>query len=487
MIYKANNIAEAVDLAHSLKQSGKYNWFRGQICNWPLKSSFLRISEAQREIELQKLARFNNWVKKTEGLQSLATHADSQIAVAQHYGLPTNFIDFTTNPDIAGFFAAEGEAQEEKPSCIMCLDTNDLSVFWQKMPAKYPPPEFLELEVANLWRLESQFGVFLFCPYESFEFIYDLDRILFPYTGAYNKVPRHQIYPNRKSQLEILLDQYFMNETLIEGTKAVRLMHINMCFQEGFPDNCNPDFLSTKIDSHDSWGDDNIHCWFESKKENYFDSITNDKLEIVVTDEDALDLISYKISSSIIEQLSVNNGIRKNLISWKFKLPASSQGVLSSRLTQALSRLWDGLRTLPYSDADIAKSIGNCVALYFYRFNAQPKSHDIWLDTASLCFGECIEVEFGSDDGSYSRGYVSSEDLLQTVRGDIYEFISEKHKKHVQDNITGLLQAIQSPQRLFDFSKFTRLFSQQIVPTQVIVRTGALFYSPARLTTFGLP
>jgi hypothetical protein len=40
--HKVNNVHEAVELANDLKEKGGYDLFRGQIKNWPLKSSFGR-------------------------------------------------------------------------------------------------------------------------------------------------------------------------------------------------------------------------------------------------------------------------------------------------------------------------------------------------------------------------------------------------------------------------------------------------------------
>src|SRR5882724_10849961 len=185
MIHKVHDVYEAVRLAEQLKSSGEYDWFRGQTQNWPLVSSLGRTPQGRMDGVMQKLGRFEHWIKSTLGLESVAVSSDMIIAVAQHYGLPTNFVDFTTEPSIAGFFASHGTPSSTRSSCIICLNTQDLAEFWEDL---HPltgdhKPEFIELTVPNLWRLESQRGVFLFCPFQNFEKIYDLDRIIFPHTG----------------------------------------------------------------------------------------------------------------------------------------------------------------------------------------------------------------------------------------------------------------------------------------------------------------
>ena len=65
---------------------------------------------------------------------------DAICAVAQHYGIPTNCIDFTTSAEVAGFFAADNANARplSDESCILCLNTRDLKRFWRNMPPKGP-------------------------------------------------------------------------------------------------------------------------------------------------------------------------------------------------------------------------------------------------------------------------------------------------------------------------------------------------------------
>jgi len=60
------------------------------------------------------MEKFLGWTKATEGLEALASNDDAAIAVAQHYGFATHFIDFTTEPSVAGYFASEGIPQQNE-------------------------------------------------------------------------------------------------------------------------------------------------------------------------------------------------------------------------------------------------------------------------------------------------------------------------------------------------------------------------------------
>jgi hypothetical protein len=68
-------------------------------------------------------------VKSVSALQRIAGNDDAMLAIAQHYGLPTNLVDFTTNPRVAAFFAtheAPRPTAEKDSSCIICLDFEEL-------------------------------------------------------------------------------------------------------------------------------------------------------------------------------------------------------------------------------------------------------------------------------------------------------------------------------------------------------------------------
>ncbi len=491
--HKVNNVHEAAELANDLKEKGGYDLFRGQIKNWPLKSSFGRqVDKNKKDEALEKMARFERWVKQTKGLEELAKHPDDMIAVAQHYGIPTNFVDFTTSPRVAGFFSSYGRIDEENvESCILCLNSQDLITFWKRLPSEYsPPPEILYLEVQNLWRLEAQHGVFLFCPYSNFEHIYDLDRIYFPYTGQISSVKEDDIFPKRKSQLEILLDQYFMNELMIENEKNIPVGMTRYKIPE-IKEKCSKELLlnGTPPPKLDSWNNSHIESWLAQSNEKYLDTLGDETWEMTLDLNKAIGSIQNEALDYLTTQFKKNPNVRNLLLNWSIKVVGNQPSYpIENRVESYIKRLWDGLRKLPYDDQDIAKGLANCFVLASYLLKQGRVMQVDWAKVTSECFGETIEIEFGSEDGSYSRAFASKSELLTAVREDIYDYIDPEWKTQLEKNIIGLLQAIWAPNRLFDYDKLTKIFAHEIVPFQVITRAErvAIFFSPARLDSFGL-
>lgn len=465
-ITRVGSLTEAIELAEQRKREGTHDWFRGQGKNWPLVSSYMRLPSAGQDEAKQRMGRFQAWARATPGLEELAKDADMALAVAQHHGLATPFVDFTTEPSVAGFFAADGGHDGE--GVVLCLNTGEMLEFWERMPKEYPLPECLGLRVKNLWRLEAQHGKFLFCPYDKFERLYDLDRIVFPH-GEASAIPRSRIYPPRQSPLEVLLQQFFMKEELLRGTKAIREMNLFRHVVIGTPNALgNADLVNGEFPPPlASWN--GLEPWLAHDPEPLH---LGNPPEMRVRAAGTPARQGQALREDV-EALLRQPGIRAVPVVFR-----SEEGKPQAFLGQ----LWDGVRRLPFSDAEVAAGLATALELH-----ARQAQEGLSLrEACRACWGKAVAVEFGAADGSYSRGFASDEDLRSAARADVGSYLNPTHAAKVSASGHGLLQAIHVPRRLFEFGPFASLFARQVAPTQVLGRRDAVLYSPARVARFGL-
>ncbi|MBN0986108.1 FRG domain-containing protein [Amphritea pacifica] len=494
--FKANNINEAIALAETFREAGKYDWFRGQRDRlWAPHTTLFRFQRQNKNWKAllePKLSRFHAWMKQTPGLSPVADQPDQFFAIAQHYGIPTHYLDFSTVPAVAGYFAADGGVPGDT-GVIFCLRTSDLSKFWDdisKAVSDFPPLELISVEVPNLWRLEAQQGKFLFCP-SSWDFIYDMDRIEFPQTGMPAYPTRSDIYPPRKSQLELLLDQFFDYETRLENSNAFKEMlkeaenkNSVHFYQVASPkDFYYPDaFIGGVIPEHQSWAD--IASWLHVDVERHHE-VLNVRKEINLDLSQEAEELQIQCRLIFSRVLADSTGLRSHVVHWEFQ-GAKSKYSDSKLLTlnNGLNRIWDGLRRLPCRDHDIATSLANWIALWRLGYG-QTNDQRVNQHAAERVFGGVIRVEFGASDDSCSRGYVATESLRAAVRSDIVDLLNDECVSHIE-SVYWLMQQCFSVVRLYDFNRLWPLFIHQVVPTQMD-RQSVIFFHPARLDILGLP
>jgi hypothetical protein len=501
--HNASNVDEAIEMATTFKREGQYDWFRGQVETWPPYSSSFRIGLKGEDgwgkrVE-NRLINFFSWLQITAGLEAIAKDRDCAFAVAQHYGIPTHYLDFTTDPSVAGYFACDTKSPRPGvESCIYCLDTSNLRDLWASIRTvmmndgiEVPELEFVSIKVPNLWRMEAQKGVFLYCP-TNWDVNYPLDRIVFPYAGYPASPTSGDIYPTRKSQLEILLDQYFMEERLrTEAYKTVSALVASKYPNAHFINQRQPPektharyFVGGTVPRLDSWSSEKLGPWLRVPT-NELAELKESTIRLSI----GQDLQTRaRVAAGMRRRLVENPKIREQNLTWVLTTTHRSDRDHDHGLIQALDWLWGGMRSLPYSDADLAEAVANCIALHQLGF-----SPDIFVEDAqriaSHVFGsDVIHVEFGSSDGSYSQGFAPKLELEGAVRGDITSKLSPEHADQMKGSVYRLLQAIFAPERIFEFEKLIAIFAHYLIPTQVLSRTGAaVFFSPARLDAFGLP
>jgi len=337
--YKAKDVEEAVEMAIRLKETGEYDLFRGQVCDWPPHSSLFRLECTYDEKNInehnKRTHRFYQWLHNTPELQSLTKNENTPqvTAIMQHYGIKTHYIDFTTDPAVAGFFAGDtNSAPSEGNACIYCLNSEDLFDIWEIYKDLNERQgcvmEMIRIDVSNLWRLQSQKGVFLFCNY-NWEIDYPMDKIVFPYSGYPSYPPKETIYPIHKSQLEQLLDQYFANEASALTNELMKEVFSNLkkqgrhaeihtmvpldkhLYAEAFID-------AASLSDHSSWDASLLEPWNVVSNELFDDTVGT--FETIVLKTDAKDEeLGKSIRFAIKQVLAKNDQQRTKTIEWVVK------------------------------------------------------------------------------------------------------------------------------------------------------------------------
>lgn len=493
------NVEEAIELASNLKREGKYNWFRGQVrAAWlPTSSSERRLQGGATTSELNKdLDRFLDWAALIPELAYLQDMANehSLFAIRQHYGYPTTYIDFTTDPSVAGFFASDTPKPPEDGavSAIFCLNTEDLLDFYQEHAQFIGADmeiETVSVDVNNLWRLQAQHGHFLRVNHTWYN-VYDMDRIEFPWTGLPAYPPRHQIYPTQKSHLEQLLDEFEALEARRKGQQNMEKMlseleakGVKIRREQWITDPkryAASAFFKAPV-SLEMWGKKRLSPWLLESQEK-FHTVVGKNVHIRVRSESGAPPTHQQVRAAFLNALSREKDLRASAPIWEIDGLVGMRKV--DRYLCAIQSAWNGMRNLPYKDEDIAEAMGSLTQLFLIGECGSSMGHVVdgafkqWMPDA-------FEVEFGSDVlNTISRAHCSSTAILQCLEA------SWKHncKDHnIVSSAFDALFACSKPDSMFEFEAFAKLFARQIIPAQLAQERSLVLFNPARLDFFGIP
>lgn len=499
-IFKAANVEQAVEMAIGLKEAGEYDLFRGQVCDWPPHSSLFRLEitgDNKKILEHNESTyRFYNWLDRTPELRHLAKDENtSQVtAIMQHYGIKTNYIDFTTDPPVAGFFAGDTATPPVTgQACIYCLNSQDLIDMCEGLEEDINYVlKIIQVDVSNLWRLQSQKGVFVFSNY-NWESLYPMDKIVFPYSGYPSYPPKETIYPVHKSHLEQLLDQYFANEASITFNKMMIGYFAELKKQGKFAEvnvikpfynyvDANAFIDAGSLSHHPSWNDAALEAWNVVTNEVFDDTVGTFETIILkagASSEEAAGSIRFAIKQVIAK----NNKQRSKAIEWVFKnLPA---GIEEEQLKFMFNLAWNGMRRLPYTNEEIATCLSNIFLLLSSVKDNSPSSNQVEAAHNKL-FGAGIEVGFTVQDFSDSRGFASNATLNDAMRTDLQQLLTQEYSTY-PGNPNDVFRIIYNSRILFDFEKLKKLFAEQLIPTQIVLKRNPVIYNPARVIVMGNP
>jgi hypothetical protein len=496
-IYYAKNVEEAIDMAQRFKEAGTYDLFRGQTHCWPPHSSAGRIIADAEKVERNKtrVIGFHRWLEHTEQLRYLLEpeYRNDCMAIMQHYGLATHYIDFSTESAVAGFFSADNYSEPPAGNCcIYCLDSEDLTEYAESILTfrKGAILEHVKVDVHNLWRLQSQRGFFIHANY-NWDIDYPMDRIEFPYTGYPAYPPKEVIYPPEKSPLEQLLDQYFSLEIAYFNQQAFeKMLHdaeakgatISRLTAESFPDGLYAASFKPGFAHDPSWSKERSDEWKNYLLED-FDQTVGETVRFDLTGKLTPESLRQTLVHGIKNLLIAKPLIRKKSIWWALDgLPADIE---AKKLLQDLTACWNGMRRLPYSHAEIAGAMGYLLLLMAHHM--EHLSYQVQIDLiGELEDSEGRTLAFSNTDNSSSRSIASAELLLAAVRNDIGQWFADPGY-FAKDELNKLLHTAYNPRYLFDFPQFKAVFGRYIIPAQFILKRDLIIYDCYHLHTFGMP
>ncbi len=267
---------------------------------------------------------FFAWLKKTPRLEQFVKDVDTVLAIARHYGIPTALLDFTTSPAVAGYFAAtKAETNKRELGCIYCLNTTDLKEFWtllrqcSKTFRDAPAVEFINPKLPDLWRLDAQHGVFLYGP-TNWSNAYPPDRIVFPHSDLPSYPGEEDVYPARKSQLELLLDHYLHIEPYVGWEESFRNVFpdVKITRLKLPPNRVEPKFfVSGRLPSLACWRPTHLEAWQGLKRERLRTTATGE-IALRLDLKAAAQILRQRAAFGVCRALEVDPSLRQKAVRW---------------------------------------------------------------------------------------------------------------------------------------------------------------------------
>lgn len=151
-----------------VNQHASHRWvFRGHANHWALKPTVGRSAAYKPEVERLLLDEFKRSALPHLDRTKLSNNWD-WLAVAQHHGLPTRLLDWTTNPLVACFFATAIPGKSKQDGEIYAFQASEVGYYSPENPEETDPfsitkPGFFKPS-ALASRIVSQRGLFSIQP-----------------------------------------------------------------------------------------------------------------------------------------------------------------------------------------------------------------------------------------------------------------------------------------------------------------------------------
>ncbi|MBZ6076885.1 FRG domain-containing protein [Microvirga puerhi] len=439
---------EALAFCRELTKAGTADLFRGQTKDWPrITPSLFRGDDLQREKAVAILTQFIEWANAVPQMGRYWGDDQQIIAIAQHYGIPTPYLDLTTDPETAAIFAAvSSESAPNVQAVIYCFRRDDLK--------NLPAFALHELDVANLWRLKAQKGLFLEVLTES-----DVDllrafaiRVHFP-ARLLREDERRTIYPPRKSALEIVIDQWVYRHMIADmlggfSDSSRRFMIRRYTYPGIARWRAMPEFAPGWMNWEVGW-------------------VFQDDNEVISPGSDSRRQVALPRGLSIHETFNclearisaILDRYRTDKQPFDFEIVIDHYPVESPIATELLNRCWDGLRVHPYPEQSIVRCLATTAVALLWRLE-HPET-----DWEKLLWGEIKTIDVAPIGGHLDSAMVSRKSLMGAFHDSYHGILTAYARRRVAVDPLFLTNYVVDPWVLFDFGKFARMFVEEFIPS----------------------
>lgn len=437
-----SNAAEALDLLRKLASQGPCV-FRGQTKPWPVVPPLLRQSTDQDKAR-RRLEEFLSWCGPHPRMSLYAGDRDQLTGIAQHYGVATSFVDLTTVPEVAIFFATQPTASDNEPTIFVWQRADLLGV-----PGVRP----IEPKIPNLWRLEGQGGLFVDVAADVQLDLLATHVVTFPSPSSDdNLLIRHEdVYPSRKSPLETVLDDFFFREDI---ENVVSKFNPALVLRRRWQSNAGA-FRNREIQDS-PLADSTLELWMS--------------VESVVPYRDVATDRRFTLQCNVRDLEATARCIKDGLAKPRprYGIPVFVVcGFKDSRIDSWASRMmnyvFDGVTSLPYS----AQSISTCMV---NLLNLLPSIESISEDAVRTrfegYFGSSTDVTFSASGAFPTGALVSTDRLRSCLNQNSINQLRPFYRRMIQHAPEKFLCLDLDPLHSMLFEPFQRLFIEEAIPSQ---------------------
>lgn len=445
-----SSLEEALDLCEELRSNGFADYFRGQSRDWPeITPGLFRPLAKKREQVEDELSAFISWSKNVPQMAVYHDSDDAITAIAQHYGMPTRFLDITTSVEIASIFSKISEPSDDDMAVIYCFAEGDLQAI--------SGCRVLQIDVANLWRLEAQCGAFL--EYKTAEASAAVracaHTIKFP-AVALSQAEITRIYPERKSALEIVLDQWFYRDQVQEFTASFSNggSIVATARRHTYP---GAFVLRGESDFSPEWvGND--PSWIFPRTEQVTVSGAARQLKLTASWQGDPEKLYRETLLFLGENLP---GITGSELTVDFFINSESTEH-SKAVSSIINRCVDGLRIWPFRRSDVVLSLARTITLLFSR--AHDYDPTTWYRNV---LGETLLIDTAPIGGHISTGEVSKSDFLSCLN-DLQKLpLTKFFSTMALSDPLQFMNYVVDPWTLLDFEGWSSLYATQFIPSVI--------------------